>query len=135
MPCRILFGKLEDLETWSNHLNFCFLTRVRSSSYSSTAAWIFMRTSSLVAWSLSEMFNSRRHRLISKARPHNPSFGVQTKRRKSTSRHRGYSKACVRFLNLQFAGIKKYRNDKGAHHFHPCSKRYAFISSNCRQPC
>ena len=40
--------------------SFRFLTRVRSSSYSPMAAWIFLRTSSLVTWSLYEMFNSPR---------------------------------------------------------------------------
>ena len=48
VPCRIVFAKPEDLETWPNHLNFRFLTRVKSSSYSPMAAWIFLRTSSLV---------------------------------------------------------------------------------------
>ena len=52
VPCRIVFAKPEDHETWPNHLSFRFLTRVRSSSYSSMAAWIFLRTSSLVTWSL-----------------------------------------------------------------------------------
>ena len=55
---RIVFAKPEDLETWSNHLSFRFLTRFRSSSYSPMAPWIFLRTSSLVTWSLYEMFNS-----------------------------------------------------------------------------
>ena len=59
-PCRIVFAKPEDLETWPNHLSFRFLTRVRSSSYSPMAAWIFLRTSSLVTWSLYEMFKSLR---------------------------------------------------------------------------
>ena len=27
MPCRIVFAKPEDLETWPNHLSFRFLTR------------------------------------------------------------------------------------------------------------
>ena len=104
VPCRIVFAKPEDLETWPNHLSFRFLTRVRSSSYSPTAACIFLRTSllllcsdsrndvppvpqrnvsiaaergavrpstlrtsSLVTWSLYEMFNSLRWHLISKA--------------------------------------------------------------------
>ena len=58
VPCRIVFAKPVDLET--NYLSFCFLTRVRSSSYSPMAAWIFLRTSSLVTWSLYEMFNSPR---------------------------------------------------------------------------
>ena len=60
VPYRIVFAKPEDLDTWPNHLSFRFLTRVRSSSYSPMAAWIFLRTSSLVTWSLYEMFNSLR---------------------------------------------------------------------------
>ena len=60
VPCTIVFAKPEDLETWPNHLSFRFLTRVRSSSYSPMAAWIFLQTSSLVTWSLCEMFNSLR---------------------------------------------------------------------------
>ena len=56
--CRIAFAKPEDLETWQNHLSFRFLIRARSSLYSPMAAWIFLRTSSLVTWSLYEMFNS-----------------------------------------------------------------------------
>ena len=60
VPCRIVFAKPEDRETWPNHLSFCFLTRVRSSSYSPLAAWIFLRTFSLVTWPLYEMFNSLR---------------------------------------------------------------------------
>ena len=60
VPWRIVFAKPEDLETWPNHLSFRFLTRVRSSSYSPMAAWIFLRTSLLVTWSLYEMFNSLR---------------------------------------------------------------------------
>ena len=60
VPCRIVFAKPEDIKTWPNHLSFRFLTRVRSSSYSPMAAWIFLRTSSLVTWSLYEMFNSLR---------------------------------------------------------------------------
>ena len=55
------------LETWPNHLNFRFLTRIRSPSYFPMAAWIFLRTSSLVTLSLYEMFNSLRKHLISKA--------------------------------------------------------------------
>ena len=55
VPCRIVFAKPEDLETWPNHLSFRFLTRVRSSSYSPMAAWIFLRTYSLVRWSLYEI--------------------------------------------------------------------------------
>ena len=60
VPCRIVFAKPEDPKTWQNNLSFRFLTRVRSSSYSPMAAWIFLRTSSLVTWSLYEMFNSLR---------------------------------------------------------------------------
>ena len=39
VPCGIVFAKPEDIETWPNHLSFRFLTR---------AAWIFLRTFSLV---------------------------------------------------------------------------------------
>ena len=60
VPCRIVFAEPEDLETCPNHLSFRFLTRVRSSSYSPMAGWIFLRFSSLVTWSLYEMFNSLR---------------------------------------------------------------------------
>ena len=60
VPCRIVFAKPEDIETWPNHLSNRFLTSVRSSSYSPMAAWIFLRTSLLVTWSLYEMFNSLR---------------------------------------------------------------------------
>ena len=51
VPCKIVFAKPEDLETWPNHLRFRFLTRVRRSSYPPMAAWIFLRTCSLVTWS------------------------------------------------------------------------------------
>ena len=57
---RIVFAKPEYLETWPNHLGFHFLTRVKSSSYSPMAAWIFLRTASLVIWSIYEMFKSLR---------------------------------------------------------------------------
>ena len=67
VPCRIVFARPEYLETWPNHLSFRFLTRVRSLSYSPMAVWIFLRNSSLVTWSLYEMFNSLRQHLISKA--------------------------------------------------------------------
>ena len=60
VPCRIVFAKPEDLELWPNYLGVRFLTSVRSSSHSPVAAWIFLRTSSLVIWSLYETFNSLR---------------------------------------------------------------------------
>ena len=41
-------------------LSFCFLTRVRSSSYSPMAAWIFLRSSSLVTWSSASHLKSLR---------------------------------------------------------------------------
>ena len=50
VPCRIDFPKLEDLETWPRHLSFRFLTRVRSSSYSPMAAWIFLQPPYLATW-------------------------------------------------------------------------------------
>ena len=56
-----------DVKQQYNYFNFRFLTRARSSSYSPMLAWIFLRTSSLVTWSLYEMFNSLRWHLISKA--------------------------------------------------------------------
>ena len=56
--CRIVFAKPEDFEVWPNHLSFHFLTRVRSSSYSPMAAWIFLQTSLLVTWSLYKMLQS-----------------------------------------------------------------------------
>ena len=43
------------------------VARVWSSSYSPMAAWVFLQISSLVTRSLSEMFNSLRKHLISKA--------------------------------------------------------------------
>ena len=58
VPCRIVFAKPEDFETWPNHLSFHFLTRIRSLSYSPVAAWIFQQTSLLVACSLNEMLNN-----------------------------------------------------------------------------
>ena len=58
VPCRSVFVKPEDLETWPNHLSFHLLTSIRSSSYSPMSAWIFLQTSLLVTWSLYEMFNS-----------------------------------------------------------------------------
>ena len=60
VPCRIIFAGPEDIETWPNHLSFRFLTRVRNSTYSPMAVWIFLHNSSLVTWSLYEMFNSLR---------------------------------------------------------------------------
>ena len=60
VPCRIVFPKPEDLETWPNHVSFRVLTKVSSSSYSRMAAWIFLQTSSLVTWSVYEMFSSLR---------------------------------------------------------------------------
>ena len=30
VPCRIVFAKPENLETWPNHLSLCFLTRVKN---------------------------------------------------------------------------------------------------------
>ena len=48
VPYRIVFAKPEDFETWPDHLNFRFLTRISSLSYYPMAAWIFLRTSSLL---------------------------------------------------------------------------------------
>ena len=48
VPCRVVFAKPENQKHGQNHLSFRFLIRVRSSSYSPMAAWIFLRTSSFV---------------------------------------------------------------------------------------
>ena len=56
VPCRTAFAKPEDIQMWQNYLFFRVLTKVRSSSYSPMAAWIFLQTSSLETWS--KMFNS-----------------------------------------------------------------------------
>ena len=66
VPCKIVFAKPEDLETWPNHFSFCFMTTVRSSSYSTMVAWIFLRTFLLVILALYQMFSLRQH-LIWKA--------------------------------------------------------------------
>ena len=60
VPYKMLSAKPEELEIWPNHLSFRFLTKVRSSSYFPMADWIFRRTSSLVTWSLYEMFSNLR---------------------------------------------------------------------------
>ena len=57
---KIVFARPKDLETWPNHCSFRFFAMIKSSSYSSMAALIFLRTSSLLTWSLFEMFNSLR---------------------------------------------------------------------------
>ena len=42
---RMVFAQPEDVEIWPNHLIFRFSTIIKSSSYSSMAAWIILRTS------------------------------------------------------------------------------------------
>ena len=49
------------------NLSFSFLTMVRNSLYSPMAAWIFLGSSSLVMWSLYEMYSILRYHLISNA--------------------------------------------------------------------
>ena len=58
LPCRIVFAKPENFEMSPYHLSFHFLTKVSSSSYFPMAAWIVLRISSLVIWSLYEMFSN-----------------------------------------------------------------------------
>ena len=87
VPCRIVFAKPEDLETWPNHLSFRFLTRVRSSSYSPMAAWIFLRTSSLVTWSLSLLKCSIASGSISSQKP--AFFSLTLQSRSMIHRHTG----------------------------------------------
>ena len=93
LPCRIVFAKPEDLEMWPNHLSFRFLTRVKSSSYPPMAAWILLRTSSLVTRCLYKMFNSLGG--ISSQRP--AFFSLTLQSRSMIHRH------------------IKYGNDNGAH--------------------
>ena len=59
-------AKLEDLEAWPTYFIFRYLTRVRSSSYSPIAEWIFLRTPSFVLWYLYKMMNSLLKHLSSK---------------------------------------------------------------------
>ena len=58
VPCSIVSADPEDIETWPTYLYLCFKITVRSSSSSPMAPWIFLRTSSLVIWSLFEIFYS-----------------------------------------------------------------------------
>ena len=67
VPCKIVFAKPEDLEIWTNHLSFHFLTMVRRSSYSSIVAWIFLQIPGLVTWSLYGMFNNLSLALLSRS--------------------------------------------------------------------
>ena len=92
VPCRIVFAKPEDLEAWPNHLIFRFLTRVRSSSYSPTAAWIFLRTSSLVTWSIYEMC-SIASGSISSQKPAFFSLTLQSRSMIHSVHHHGVSRA------------------------------------------
>ena len=105
MPCRIVFAKPKNLETWHKAALFpCFWP------YSPMAAWIFLRDSSLVTWSLNEMFNNLRYHLI--------------------------TKVCFLLLCLcqgpWFTGILKHGNDKGAQQLHRWTMRcdlFQFTSS------
>ena len=55
LPCRIIFAKPEDLQTWQYHFNFrVFLPW---SGVHHILQWL-LGSSSLVTWSLYEMFNS-----------------------------------------------------------------------------
>ena len=92
VPCRIVFAKPEDLETWPNHLIFRFLTRVRSLSYSPMAAWIFLRTSSLVTWSIYEMC-SIASGSISSQKPAFFSLTLQSRSMIHSVHHHGVSRA------------------------------------------
>ena len=67
VPCRIIFATPEDLEMWPNHLSFHFFTKVRNSPCFPMAAWVFLRTSSMVTWSLYKVLSNLRYHLISKA--------------------------------------------------------------------
>ena len=47
VSCKFAFLKPEDLEMWSKHLSFRFLTMDSRLEYVSPAAWAFLRTSLL----------------------------------------------------------------------------------------
>ena len=58
LSCRIVFANPENFEMSPYHLGFHFLAKFRSSSYFPMAAWIVLRISSLVTWSLYGMFSN-----------------------------------------------------------------------------
>ena len=112
VPCRMVFAEPEDHEPWPNHLSWCFLTMVSSSSFSPMATWIFQRTASLVTWSLYKMLNIIWH---------------------ITSQKLPFCSSAVK--GPWFSGIQKYGNDKDAHHVYIWPNKYVVISTDRLQLC
>ena len=54
VPCKMVFARPDERETWPYHCSLCLFTIVRSSC-GPIACWILARTSSMVTWSLYEM--------------------------------------------------------------------------------
>ena len=52
VPCKIVFARPAERNTWPHHCSLCLLTMVRRFSCGPIACWILARTSSLVTWSL-----------------------------------------------------------------------------------
>ena len=66
-PCKVVLARPNERETLPYHCSLRLFTVVRGSSCGPIACWILARTSSLVAWSLYEMFSILRCHLISMA--------------------------------------------------------------------
>ena len=56
-PCKMVLARPDERETWQYHCSLRLFTIVRRSSCGPIACWILARTSSLVTWSLYEMFS------------------------------------------------------------------------------
>ena len=52
VPCKMVFARPGERNTWPYHCSLCLLTMVRRFSCGPIAYWILARTSSLVTWSL-----------------------------------------------------------------------------------
>ena len=57
VPCKMVLARPDERETWPYHCSLPLFTMVRRSSCGPVACWILARTSSLVTWSLYEMYS------------------------------------------------------------------------------
>ena len=57
VPCEMVLARPDERETWPYHSSLRLFTIVRRSSCGPVACWILARTSSLVTWSLCEMYS------------------------------------------------------------------------------
>ena len=57
VPCKMVLARPDERETWSYHCSLCLFTMVRRSLCGLIAYLIFAWTSSLVTWSLYEMYS------------------------------------------------------------------------------